>query len=109
MGLPEELLSSDHFTDQDAGDVLEFDALTSDYKTVKAELDDDGYLIVEAEDEGEATISLTATDSGDPPLQASKSFLVTVNENLAPTVVEPLAEINVSVGAVKRTESGNSL
>lgn len=101
MGLPEELLSSDHFSDQDTGDVLEFDATTSDYKTVQAELDDDGYLIVEAVEEGEATISLTATDSGDPPLQASKSFLVTVNENLAPTVVEPLADMDISVGAEK--------
>lgn len=104
LGLPEELLGSDHFVDQDSGDVLSFEASSSRTRTAKAEVDEDGYVIVEGVREGEATITVEASDTGDPPLGASKSFLVTVNENLAPTLIEKLADMNVNVDAEKNLD-----
>lgn len=104
LGLPHELLGSDHFTDPDIGDVLSIEASSSRTSTATAEIDEDGYVVVEGIKEGETTISIEASDTGDPPLRASKSFLLTVHENLAPTVIEPLADMAVNVGAEKKLD-----
>ncbi|MCY3883523.1 MAG: hypothetical protein OXG24_01265 [Gammaproteobacteria bacterium] len=104
LGLSEELLGSEHFTDPDIDDVLSIEASSSRTSTATAEIDEDGYVIVEGVEEGETTISVEASDSGDPPLRASKSFQVTVNENLAPTLAEQLEDMDISVGVEKELD-----
>ncbi|MXW53949.1 MAG: hypothetical protein F4X44_10415 [Gammaproteobacteria bacterium] len=104
LGLPEDLLGSDHFTDPDIDDVLSFEATSSRTSTATAEIDEDGYVVVEGIKEGESTISVEASDTGDPPLRAAKSFLVTVHENLAPTLIEQLADMDVNVGGEKKLD-----
>lgn len=104
LGLPDELLGSDHFTDPDIDDVLSIEASSSRSSTATAEIDADGYVIVEGIKEGETTISVEASDTGDPPLRASKSFKVTVNENLAPTLAEELEDMDISVGVEKELD-----
>lgn len=104
LGLKNEILASDHFSDPDAGDSITVSAHSSRSKVATAELDEDGYVAVEALEPGETTITVEASDTGNPPLTSSKSFLLTVLENQSPTLEEQIADINISVDADKDVE-----
>ena len=104
LGLQNDLFASDHFSDPDAGDSITITAYSSRSKVATAEIDADGYVVVEGIEPGETTITVEATDTGDPPLTSSKSFLVKVLENQAPTLGAPIADINVIVDADKDVE-----
>lgn len=104
LGLKNEILSTDHFSDQDAGDSVTIAIHSSRSKVATAELDADGYIEVEGLEPGETTITIDATDSGNPPLTSSKSFVLAVLENQVPTVAEQVADINLNVDVDRDVE-----
>lgn len=104
LGLRNEILSTDHFSDEDEGDSITFVARSSRSRIATADLDEDGYVVVEGLEPGETTITIEATDSGNPPLTSSKSFLLAVLENQVPTVAEQVADINLSVDVDRDVE-----
>ncbi len=99
LGLKQTIVGSNQFTDQDANDSLTFEVTSSHRGVATAELDDDGRVVVDGLEPGEATITLRATDSGSPPLTATKRFLLTVEENQKPSLIEQLADFNVNTDA----------
>ncbi|MDE2981350.1 MAG: hypothetical protein OXU74_09155 [Gemmatimonadota bacterium] len=82
-----------HFSDPD-GDALAYTAETTDSNVARATVTG-STLTIEANARGEATITVTATDSGG--LSATQNFTVTV-PNRAPTVTTPIPEQSIQSG-----------
>ena len=80
------------FSDPDAGDVLTYTASSDNSAVVTTSISSNILTINEA-GPGTANITVTATDNGDPVLDTSDVFQVTVNDiNGAPTVDSPIAD-----------------
>ena len=84
---------SDHFSDPD-GDALAYIAETTDPSVARATVTGTT-LTIQAGAQGEAVLTVTATDPAG--LSASQSFTVTVL-NRAPTVTTPIPEQTIAVG-----------
>ena len=97
LGLQESVAVGDLFSDPDSGDSLSFSTSISKSKIATVEIDTDGILIVDALEPGEATIKVTAQDSGSPPLSTTRSFLLTVDENQTPTLKKQLDDLQLSI------------
>ncbi|MCY3679371.1 MAG: hypothetical protein OXH66_17545 [Gemmatimonadetes bacterium] len=83
-----------YFSDPDA-DALTYAAETTDSTVVVAEVED-AMLVMKTGAQGEAELTVTATDPAG--LSASQSFTVTV-VNRAPTVITPIPEQTIGLGA----------